>query len=107
MGDEPTYASSYHVPLGMSDFRYGHSFACSCKTLMPAESHTSTTTSLGGVWPGSIAFFITVPSGAVNPSKCNSEDCVGAISASVTVPGTWPLAAMWPGPYQNIGTCWM
>ena len=87
MGEEPTYASSYHVPFGINDFRYGHSFACSCRTLMPAESHTSTTTSLGGVCPGSIALLIGVPSGAVNPSKCRSDACVGAMSASVTAPG--------------------
>jgi hypothetical protein len=32
---------------------------------------------------------------------------VGAMSAIVTVRSTSPFAAMCPGPYQNIGTCWM
>jgi len=74
---------------------------------MPAESQTRTITSFGGFCPGWIALDSAVPSGAVNPSKFRSLLCVGATSARVTLPPTSPWALMWPGPYQNIGTCWM
>ena len=82
------------MPFGIKERRYGHCCSCFCKTLMPAESHTRTTTSFGGVWPGWIALVMAVPSGAVNPLKSKILACVGAISARVTLPPISPWALM-------------
>ena len=47
VGDEPTVASVYHVPFGISDLVNGQAFGCASSTLMPPASHTSVTTSFG------------------------------------------------------------
>ena len=49
VGDEPTVASVYHVPSGISDFVNGQASGCSSSTLMPPASQTIVTSSFGSV----------------------------------------------------------
>ncbi len=108
VGEEPTLASSYHVPFGISDFRYGQECGCAARTSRPPASHTTVTISFGGSgrWAsGRSASVIGEPSGAVY-GKCSSFAAVGAMPTDVTGRFTAPCAGMNPGPYQSIGTCW-
>ena len=109
VGDEPTVASVYHVPFGISDLVNGQAFGCASSTLMPPASHTSVTTSFGRSRPdsGSSASVIGRPSGAWNPSNFNRSAVVGAMPADVTGRATSPCACTKPGPYQSMGTVWM
>ena len=40
VGEEPTVASSNHVPLGISDFRYGHAFGMRLQDVHAARRPT-------------------------------------------------------------------
>src|SRR5438105_2017792 len=93
-GEEPDVACVYSAPCGMSEWRYGHSCVHAFSTSQPPASHTSVTTSGGGVVrceAGRSASDIDVPSGAWKRWKFKSAASVGATSASVTgrvyVPG--------------------
>ena len=109
VGEEPTVASVYQVPFGISDLVNGQAFGCSSSTLMPPASQTIVTSSFGTSRSasGSRASVIGWPSGARNPSNFRSSAAVGAMPATVTGRSTSPWARTNPGPYQNIGTVWM
>ena len=109
VGDDPTVASVYQVPFGISDFVNGHAPGCSSSTLMPPASQTIVTNSFGisRSASGSSASVIGWPSGARKPSNFMSCADVGAMPATVTGRSTSPCARTKPGPYQNIGTVWM
>ena len=103
-GDEPTLASEYQTPSGISERKTGQSSGNASRTPMPPASQTSVTISRGGVAGGSISGS-AAPSGA-SKSKPRSAACVGATSASVAGRSTSPSGGITPGPYQNSGTSW-
>ncbi len=106
-GEAPAIVFVNHAPSFRSERRYGHAFGQVSSTSVPAESHTSVTSSRGSGRRsfGCRASVRALPSGARKSGKSSIAACVGAMSASVVgfvyVPGL-----KYVEPYNSSGTSW-